>query len=188
MNVKYKQGRKLIVNGFHFESKDRKIFEVFFRLLIKIFLVDILKLIFFDSIDPNILWNNYCAKCIYHLELVPRLISVICLADSINIPEIYRCFETCSFANLLRQTAPTLMPIDHHFLFTTSRFLCRAQTSKSSRYIDPVDRKTGEIVERGITQEQFPPGDNQAELHFSIRPSYGPFIRSFVYVLGGEGG
>lgn len=80
------------------------------------------------------------------------------------------------------------MPIDHHFLFTTSRFLCRAQTSKSSRYIDPVDRKTGEIVERGITQEQFPPGDNQAELHFSIRPSYGPFIRSFVYVLGGEGG
>lgn len=80
------------------------------------------------------------------------------------------------------------MPIDHHFLFTTSRFLCRAQTSKSSRYIDPVDRKTGEIVERGITQEQFPPGDNQAELHFSIRPSYGPFIRSFVYVLGGGGG
>lgn len=103
-----------------------------------------------------------------------------------NLPEIYRYFGSDMFIySLLRQTAPTLMPIDHHFLFTTSRFLCRAQTSKSSRYIDPVDRKAGEIVERGITQEQFPPGDNQAELHFSIRPSYRPFIRSFVHVLGG---
>lgn len=94
--------------------------------------------------------------------------------------------RTCSFPSLSHQTAPTLMLIDRHFLFTTSRVLCRAQTSKSSRYIDPVDRKTREIVERSITQEQFLPGDNQTELLFPIRPSYEPFIRPLVHASRSE--
>lgn len=139
-------------------------------------------------LQPELNLSSQAAR-LFHS--IPRVWHLRRCIHPASLKSIAISVQTCSFTALFRQTAPTLIPIDHHFLFTTSRFLCRAQTSKSSRYIDPVDRKAGEIVERGITQEQFPPGDNQAELHFSIRPSYEPFIRSFVHVLGkgrGEGG